>query len=639
VRLIGLDTDCRNTVAILVVGGGEGNTTSEDITSKANQFLNVAAGHRVPVHVIAFAPITATDRNNLQLVASRTGGKYTEITLSMVDSTTSAPALRAGHRQRGELRNLAGLLRSGGLRHRAGRLASLRHGDGAAGDEPDRRHGEPGGRQRLGGAALPLTNIENPNTGTPIPQRSNIMITSGFSLPGFGMKMTAVRTYRPVADSTKPIGYKFVSDGTKLWDASTPTPASRNIYTSLPDGTLVAFTTANATTLRPYLRAASDAAASALIDYIRNQPLGAIVDSTPAIMDPPSLDPPPDADYPGFAADNEHRRSMVWVGANDGMLHGIDARLGKEVWAFIPFNLLPKLVTLKSGQPVGDFRYFVDGSPKVADVKVGGNWRTYLVMGQGPGGTFYQTFDVTLPDMANTVAPDSDSLGTVLSYFSSPSSVPLKWAFPAYSQFNHAYVDSAKGILWGDLFTTAPAVSKTVGQTWSDPAVGQVSSAVSQFVVLTGSGFFPYTAQTSANRGNVVAGNTFYVLSITNGSVLDSRSIGSDNQGETVDNCASASVNNCKLLKNALQADPVATGPADSRYITKAYLGDLDGKIWRFDLNLNNAGIPLFNRRSTCTPSARRDSVGPASTRGIAAAPPGQPLLINRYSRRWRPSA
>ena len=29
-----------------------------------------------------------------------------------------------------------------------------------------------------------------------------------------------------------------------------------------------------------------------------------------------------------------------------GMLHGIDGRLGKEVWAFIPFNLLPKLTAL-----------------------------------------------------------------------------------------------------------------------------------------------------------------------------------------------------------------------------------------------------------------------------------------------------
>ena len=57
-----------------------------------------------------------------------------------------------------------------------------------------------------------------------------------------------------------------------------------------------------------------------------------------------------------------------------------------------------------------------------------------------------------------------------------------------------------------------------------------------------------------------------------------------------------AAVNDCRLLKNALQADPVATGPADSRYITKAYLGDLDGKIWRFDLGLNGSDVPVISQ-------------------------------------------
>ena len=113
----------------------------------------------------------------------------------------------------------------------------------------------------------------------------------------------------------------------------------------------------------------------------------------------------------------------------------------------------------------GDFRFGMDGSPKVADVKVDGNWRTYLVVGQGSGGTFYQTFDVTLDDIDNTVAPDSDNMSAVLSYFSSASSVPLKWAFPSYQHF-----DVSLG-QWGDIAAAAPQISKTVGETWSDPAV------------------------------------------------------------------------------------------------------------------------------------------------------------------------
>ena len=598
-RLITLagDTEapCRNTVGVLIAGGGNGNTSAAITAAKLNSFLNVS-GRRVPVHVIAIAPLTASERTELQSIATTTGGKYTEITTTMIDATTASTFVP-------ELVNAINFAVSHSFADQ-GDFDQAPSGSAPYGTESQYQVTSPivgsvnlEGARDINNNVLPDTHIENPVTGTVIPQRSNIMITSGFSLPGFAMKLQAIRTYKPVVDTTKAVGYKFVSDGTKLWVASAPAAASRNIYTALPDGSMIAFTSANASTLRTYLRASSDAAAASLIDYIRSQPLGAILDSTPAIMDAPSLDPPPDADYPAFVDDNKDRRTMIWVGANDGMLHGIDARLGREVWAFIPFNLLPKLVTLKSGQPVGDFRYFVDGSPKVADVKVGGAWHTYLVMGQGPGGTFYQTFDVTLPNMGSTVMPDSDNLSSVLSYFSSASSVPLKWAFPAYSQFKWDYVDSAKNILWGDLFATAPTVLKTVGQTWSDPAIGQISTGASRFVVLTGSGFFPYTPQTSANRLNgstpIVAGNTFYVLDISNGAVLDSRSVGNDAKGETVDNCATA--NDCRILKNALQADPVATGPADSRFITKAYLGDLDGKIWRFDLGLSGSGVPVIS--------------------------------------------
>ena len=589
-----LAADCRNIAAVLVVGGGEGTTTNENVAAKASQFLNVnGTGRRVPIHVIAIAPIRVAERVQLQAIAANSGGQYTEITPDKVDVTNAGLG-----RPVPEVVNAINF--------------AVSHTFTDEGDfnlPPDATH--PYGfstshqvtspivgtvnlkdGKDVTGLPLPNTYVENPTTGTVIPQRSNLMITSGFVLPGFAMKLQAFRTYRPVVDTTKSVGYKFVSDGTKLWEASAPAAPLRNIYTALPDGTVVAFTSANRTILRPYLRAVSDIEAGTIIDYIRAMPLGAIVDSTPAIMDAPSLDPPPDADYPGFADDNKNRRSMIWVGANDGMLHGIDARLGKEVWAFIPFNLLPKVSALRHGQPPGDFRFFVDGSPKVADVKVGGNWRTYLVMGQGPGGTFYQTFDVTLPNMEATVSPDSDSLGDVLSYFASSASVPLKWAFPLYSHFNHTIQTTSAP--WGELAVTATAIEKTVGETWSDPAIGQISTPSSPYVVLTGSGFLKYSTQVS--RAVTRAGTTFYLLDVGTGAVYDSRDVGADGKGETLDNCVLDLVKGCTELKNAIQADPVATGPADSRFITKAYIGDLDGKVWRFDVNLNSSNQPVIQQ-------------------------------------------
>lgn len=586
VDVLAKDPECRNTVAVLVVGGGEGNSTGHDPVAEAARFLSLS-GHRVPIYIAAIAPLTSAERTQLKAIASESGGRFREITAAMVTATPAgAPVPEIV-----ELVNLA-------VSHT---FANQSDYDKA----PDATHpyGFETGHQvtspivgtvnlenakDIDGAALPNTIIRHPVTDEKIPQRSNVMVTAGFALPGFEGRLHAMRVYRPVTDSSKPSGHKFVSDGTKLWVASVPDAAVRNIYTALPDGTVVAFTSANQAVLRPYLKASSDASAGQLIEFIRAQPLGAIIGSTPALMDAPSLDPPPDADYPGFADANKGRRSILWVGANDGMIHAIDARLGKEVWAFIPFNLLPKLSALRSGQPVGEFRYFVDGSPKVADVKVDGAWRTYLVMGQGSGGTFYQTFDVTLPGMAAVVSPSSDDVGQVLTYFSKPESVKLAWAFPKYSHFDVNWGH------WGDIAAGAPAISKTVGETWSDPAVGQIESASAKYVVLTGSGFFRYSAQLQANRGGVVAGNTFYVLDAKTGDVIDSRSVGSDGKAETVDNCASTLVNDCRALKNALQADPVATGPSDSRFISKAYLGDLDGKIWRFDLGLDATGVPTI---------------------------------------------
>lgn len=611
-RLINADTQCRNTVAVMIVGGGEGQTTNENPAAKASQFLNVALNHRVPVYVIAIVP-PAAEIAQLQAIAANSGGQYFEITKAMIDATPAGQPVP-------ELVKAVNTA----VQHTFASQADFDTAPTVAlpyGPRTEYQVTSPivgtvdltGARDILGNA-LPNTNISAPATGVHIPQRSNLMVTTAFTVPGFYGSLRAFRTYKPVVDNTKSVGYKFVQDGTRLWVACAPgtttsgpcsglTTGNRNIYTVLPNGAVVSFDAVNAAALQPYLNTTD---AVSLINAIRSQPLGAFIDSTPAIMDAPSLDPPPDADYPGFADQHADRRSIVWIGGNDGMFHAIDARLGVEVWAYIPFNLLPKLYTLTSGQPVGDFRFFADGSPKVADVKVDGEWRTYLVLGEGPGGTFYQTLDVTLDGMGNAVSPTSDDATQVLAFFANPASVKFKWAFPTFANFDKALTLARQGNAdctvapekdgpsckpWGDVSAAASAVEKSVGESWSDPAVGEIASNVGGYAVLTGSGFLKWSIQQQANRGGIVAGTTFYILDIKTGAVSDSRNVGNDNKAETVDNCAAAAVNNCEQIKNALQADVVATGPADSRYITKAYVGDLDGRLWRFDIALS-AGTP-----------------------------------------------
>src|SRR5262249_40544414 len=171
-------------------------------------------------------------------------------------------------------------------------------------------------------------------------------------------------------------------------------------------------------------------------------------------------------------------------------------------------------------------------------------------------------------------------------YSAAPATIALKWAFPQYSSFDATISP------YGDVKSTASTREKTVGMTWSDPAIGQIESTSGPFAVLTGSGFLKYSIEQQANRGGTTAGTTFYILDAKTGTVLASKNVGNDNKGETVDSCATAG--DCTKLKNALQADPVATGPSDSRFITKAYTGDLDGRIWRFDIQLNASHVPTM---------------------------------------------
>jgi Tfp pilus tip-associated adhesin PilY1 len=179
---------------------------------------------------------------------------------------------------------------------------------------------------------------------------------------------------------------------------------------------------------------------------------------------------------------------------------------------------------------VEQFDYFVDSSPKIAEVKVSGQWRSLLLIGQGNGGTFYQAFDVTEAGMG--VAPDLDDLSAVnslLSKFDSPNeSIEFKWAFPNYSSFDPAYTavlsvsdgtPGGKVKIYGDVKATASFAEKTVGWTWSDPAVGPLNNDRSRNAVIVGSGYFPDIEASLPNRGASApkAGNVMYLLDVETG--------------------------------------------------------------------------------------------------------------------------
>ena len=608
-RLIAADgTNCRNTVVVLVVGGKQGNTVvGANPATKAAQFLSISS-RRVPIYVLAIAP-AAADVSQLTSIATNSGGQYFEITKAMIDATPAGTPVP-------ELVRAANIAISHGFMDYADcnkvPAAPLPFGPQTEFQVTSPVVGTVDLKSAtdINGATLldSETAITHPISGADIPQRSNVMITTAFALPNFEGKLRAVRVYKPEVDATKPTGYKFTQDGTKLWVASTPAAASRNIFTVTQNGTMTALTVANVGTLAPYMNV-SVAEATRIITFVRSQSLGPFVGSTPAFMDPPSIDPPPDSDYPGFIDDHKERRTLIWVGGNDGMMHAIDARTGVEVWAFIPFNLLAKLRALPDGNAIGSPDFFVDSSPKLADVRIGTAvasctppattcWRTYLFFGEGPGGTFYQALDVTLAGMGSSVGPVTGTTADLLTYFSDASRVKFRWSFPHYNDFDYTLAP------YGDIKSTASAISKTVGETWSDPAVGQIQNQSGRYALLTGSGFFQPSKQSASNRGNVNAGTTFYLINVDDGTVFDSEDVGADSHGENTDNCWTDSSPDCTRIKNAIQADVVATGPPDSRYITKAYVGDLDGNVWRFDFGMVS-GLPTITAKTNLYAAGR----------------------------------
>ncbi|WP_338355724.1 PilC/PilY family type IV pilus protein [uncultured Marinobacter sp.] len=109
-------------------------------------------------------------------------------------------------------------------------------------------------------------------------------------------------------------------------------------------------------------------------------------------------------DYNTFRASSvyQSRPPVVVVGANDGMLHGFNASsgvdAGKELFAYVPSDIMGNLAELT--QNGYTHRYYVDGSPRVADAYLGSTlgWRTMAVGSTGAGGESIFALDITDPE-------------------------------------------------------------------------------------------------------------------------------------------------------------------------------------------------------------------------------------------------
>jgi type IV pilus assembly protein PilY1 len=146
--------------------------------------------------------------------------------------------------------------------------------------------------------------------------------------------------------------------------------------------------------------------------------LGDIVNSDPAFAGPGNLryrflpTQYGSASFPAFAEEKRATvtgsdgkttriwRSLLLVGANDGMMHALDADTGSEVFAYIPRGVYSKLADLSSLNYRHQF--LVDGPITIGDIYVdgdndgvGGSWRTIAVGTLGAGGRGVYALDIT----------------------------------------------------------------------------------------------------------------------------------------------------------------------------------------------------------------------------------------------------
>jgi type IV pilus assembly protein PilY1 len=219
-------------------------------------------------------------------------------------------------------------------------------------------------------------------------------------------------------------------------------------------------------------------------------------------------------------------QSVIFAGSNDGMLHVFDDDTGVELWGFIPPNVLTSLQGLHSDLLVS----FVDGSPKafISRNTDGSINKAILIVGERRGGNRYYALDVTNP--------------------------------------------SAPKYLW-EINPDAPGSPYAeMGQTWSTPYIGKIACqggetciGEEKWAVFVGGGY-DETEDNDVPPADT-KGRGVYIIDVLDGSLIK-RFSNAEIPGM-----------NYSIPSDIARVDTNGDGKID-----RLYVGDMGGRIWRFDI-------------------------------------------------------
>ncbi|HKT27868.1 pilus assembly protein [Dyella sp.] len=298
-------------------------------------------------------------------------------------------------------------------------------------------------------------------------------------------------------------------------------------------------------------------------------PTGNYLDTWPKASTAPEMSAGAQS-YAQFVERHADRPPMLYVAANDGMLHAFHAPVptckeqdqqglckayentpdaGRERWAYVPRAAYANLGNLTQARHF-QFHPTVDATPVTRDVFFSEHgrheWHTLLVGGLGLGGRGVYALDITDPTAVSERFPER----TVL------------WEFDA-------------GMPGGDAETGATYNPADLGYTYGQPAIARLANG--RWAVLVPSGYFAdcskpdKPARCEEVTGTPPSYGALFVLDAQTGAVI------AELKTPSINGVSSYGL-----------STPVPGDYDNDQIDDVAFAGDLAGNLWRFDLTAPN---------------------------------------------------
>lgn len=306
---------------------------------------------------------------------------------------------------------------------------------------------------------------------------------------------------------------------------------------------------------------------------------------------------PKNPGYRCFADKERQRRQILYLAANDGMLHAFDianysASLqkyqddmkGLEIFAYMPRLVMP--IVRDQAQGANEI-FSMDGAPRSNDVFIDPNyttapasaddtnreWRTVIVGGFREGGSIfggglvsgfvsgYYALDVTQPDTLTAAnvptspgTPTAPTVPDCLDLGNLAKSNCGRNPFPAVLW---EFTDSISGSQLDEDGNSAP----DLGATWSAPTIGRIKvtdggNVVDKWVAIFGGGY------DELNKTTPKSGTYIYIVDIETGQAIYKHA-----------------------LSGAAAADPAVVDTNQDGYLDTIYIGTTAGMMYKMDIS------------------------------------------------------